>query len=149
MNAGLTAESPQPADTVCAGLGALAALAAGVGLLRPIATLPPMRSGIAAAAVGVLALAAMLNGVGHVHSHGDTGDHAHAAGDDHAHGEDHGTDAKPRAWDPAKPIDLSGVTGVTSDQQSRTTNLVRSTLDGLPAFAGREHGGRPRLPLDR
>ncbi|MFJ2664426.1 hypothetical protein ACIO14_08760 [Nocardia fluminea] len=134
--AGLTAESPQAADTVCAGLGALAAVAAGIGLLRPTATLPPVRSGIAAAAVGVLALAAMLNGVGHVHSHGDTDDHAHAAGDDHAHGEDHGTEANwPRPWDPAKPIDLSGVTGVTPDQQSRATNLVRSTLDGLPAFA--------------
>ncbi|WP_063005455.1 hypothetical protein [Nocardia salmonicida] len=136
--AGLTAESPQLADTVCAALGALAALAAGIGLLRPTATLPPLRSGIAAAAVGVLALAAMLNGVGHVHSHGDAGDHAHAAGGDHAHGagDDHGTEANwPRPWDPTKPIDLSGVSGVTSDQQSRATNLVRSTLDGLPAFA--------------
>ncbi|MFD3702689.1 hypothetical protein ACFWUP_06035 [Nocardia sp. NPDC058658] len=136
--AGLTAESPQVADTVCAALGALAALAAGIGLLRPDATLPPLRSGIAAAAVGVLALAAMLNGVGHVHSHGDTGDHAHAAGDDHAHGagDDHGSDSNwPRPWDPTKPIDLSGVSGVTAEQQTRATNLVRSTLDGLPAFA--------------
>ncbi|MFD3506254.1 hypothetical protein [Nocardia sp. NPDC058666] len=130
--AGLTAEAPQVADTVCAGLGALAAVAAVIGLVRPTATLLPMRSGIAAAAVGVLALAAMLNGVGHVHSHGDTDDHAHAAGDDHAH-----ADAAnwPRPWDPTKPIDLSGVSGVTAEQQARATNLVRSTLDGLPAFA--------------
>ncbi|WP_410870442.1 hypothetical protein [Nocardia sp. A7] len=132
--AGLTAESPQVADTVCAALGALAALAAGIGLLRPTATLPPMRSGIAAAAVGVLALAAMLNGVGHVHSHGDTGEHAHAAGDDHAHGA--GDEANwPRPWDPTQPIDLSGVSGVSTDQQTRATNLIRSTLAGLPAFA--------------
>ncbi|MBC7301564.1 MAG: hypothetical protein H5T78_11470 [Nocardia sp.] len=140
--AGLTAESPQVADTVCAGLGALAVIAAGIGLLRPAATLPPLRSGISAAAVGVLALAAMLNGVGHVHSHGSAdahaagGDHAHGVGDDHSAGDDHGTEANwPRPWDPTKPIDLSGVTGVTPDQQSRATNLVRSTLDGLPAFA--------------
>ncbi|MFD3746094.1 hypothetical protein [Nocardia sp. NPDC058633] len=132
--AGLTAESPQVADTVCAALGALAVVAAGVGLLRPTATLPPMRSGIAAAAVGVLALAAMLNGVGHVHSHGETGEHAHAAGDDHAHGA--GDDANwPRPYDPTAPIDLSGVSGVSTDQQARATNLIRSTLDGLPAFA--------------
>ncbi|MFD4441623.1 hypothetical protein ACFWPK_17785 [Nocardia sp. NPDC058519] len=134
--AGLTAESPQVADTICAALGALAAVAGGIGLLRPTATVPPMRSGIAAAAVGVLALAAMLNGVGHVHSHGDTGDHAHAAGEEHAHGEDHGTDpAWPRPWDPTEPIDLSGVSGVNADQQARATDLVRRTLDGLPAFA--------------
>ncbi|MEV6359715.1 hypothetical protein [Nocardia asteroides] len=128
---GLTAESPQVADTVCAALGALAAVAAGIGLLRPRATLPPLRSGIAAAAVGVLALAAMLNGVGHVHSHGETGDHTHAAGEDH---HDAGS-AWPRPFDPTQPIDLSGVPGVTADQQQRATNLIRSTLDGLPAFA--------------
>ncbi|MEV6059061.1 hypothetical protein AB0L62_03565 [Nocardia asteroides] len=131
---GLTAESPQVADTVCAALGALAAVAAGIGLLRPQATLPPPRSGLAAAAVGVLALAAMLNGVGHVHSHGETGDHAHAAGEDHGDHHDTGS-AWPRPFDPTQPIDLSGVPGVTADQQQRATNLIRSTLDGLPAFA--------------
>ncbi|MGW0409688.1 hypothetical protein ACWDZY_34620, partial [Nocardia sp. NPDC003246] len=47
---GLTAEAPQVADTVCAALGALAVLAGAVGLLRPTATLPPLRSGIAASA---------------------------------------------------------------------------------------------------
>ncbi|MFD6268469.1 hypothetical protein [Nocardia asteroides] len=131
---GLTAESPQVADTVCAALGALAAVAVGIGLLRPQATLPPLRSGVAAAAVGVLALAAMLNGVGHVHSHGETGDHAHAAGEDHGDHHDTGS-AWPRPFDPTQPIDLSGVPGVTADQQQRATNLIRSTLDGLPAFA--------------
>ncbi|MFD5174503.1 hypothetical protein ACFWM1_01735 [Nocardia sp. NPDC058379] len=131
---GLTAEAPQVADTVCAALGALAVLAGAIGLLRPTATLPPLRSGIAASAVGVLALAAMLNGVGHVHSHGDTGgEHTHAAGEEHG---DHDTGtAWPRPFDPTQPIDLSGVPGVTADQQLRATNLIRSTLDGLPAFA--------------
>ncbi|KAF0846196.1 hypothetical protein [Nocardia caishijiensis] len=126
--AGLTAEAPGVADTVCAALGALAVLGAAVDLLRPGATLPPMRSGIAAAAVGVLALAAMLNGVGHVHSHGDSGDHAHAAGEDHS-------DTWPRAFDPAAPIDVSGVPGVTAEQEQRATALIRNTLDKLPAFA--------------
>lgn len=133
--AGLTAEAPQVADTVCAALGALAVLAVGVGLVRPGASLPPLRSGIAAAAVGVLALAAMLNGVGHVHSHGD-GDHAHAAGEDHSHGEHPDTgDAWPRPFDPTQPVDVSGVPGVTAEQEQRATALIRSTLDGLPAFA--------------
>ncbi|MGM7645707.1 hypothetical protein ACSVDM_12480 [Nocardia sp. JW2] len=128
---GLTAESPGVADTVCAALGALAVLGAAVALLRPGATLPPMRSGFAAAAVGVLALAAMLNGVGHVHSHGDGDDHAHAAGEDHG---DTG-DSWPRAFDPGKPIDISGVPGVTAEQEQRATALIQNTLDKLPAFA--------------
>ncbi|MFC4125483.1 hypothetical protein [Nocardia rhizosphaerae] len=132
---GLTAEAPGVADTVCAALGALAVAAAAVALLRPTATLPPLRSGVAASAVGVLALAAMLNGVGHVHSHG--GDHA--AGDDHAHaaGEDHTDlgDAWPRPFDPSAPIDVSGVPGVTAEQEQRASALIRDTLDKLPAFA--------------
>lgn len=134
---GLTAESPGVADTACAALGALAVLAAGVALSRPGATLPPLRSGVAAGAVGVLALAAMLNGIGHVHSHGGDahaagGDgHSHAAGDDHA---DTG-DAWPRPFDPAAPIDVSGVPGVTAEQEQRASALIRTTLDKLPAFA--------------
>lgn len=142
--AGLTAEAPQVADTVCAALGVLAVLGVGVGLLRPGATLPPMRAGIAASAVGVLALAAMLNGVGHVHSHGDEHSHAasdgHTEGDGHAHGDGHAGhadtgDAWPRPFDPAQPIDVSGVPGVTPEQEQRAAALIRRTLDGLPAFA--------------
>ncbi|GGK47078.1 hypothetical protein [Nocardia camponoti] len=126
---GLTAESPQVADTACAALGLVALVAGLVGLLKPHATLPALRSGAAVALVSVLALAAMLSGVGHVHSHGDT--HDHASGD-HAH--DAGS-AWPRPFDPTKPIDVSGVPGVTAAQEQRATNLIRSTLDTLPTFA--------------
>lgn len=129
---GLTAESPGVADTACAALAALAVIGAAIALVRPAATLPPMRSGIAAAAVGVLAVAAMLNGVGHVHSHDEGGDgHSHAAGDEHG---DTG-DAWPRPFDPAQPIDVSGVPGVTAEQEQRAADLIRSTMAGLPAFA--------------
>ncbi|MFF0542928.1 hypothetical protein ACFYTF_08820 [Nocardia thailandica] len=131
---GLTKESPQFLDTVCAALGVLAVAGAAVALVRPSAQLPVARAGIAATAAGVLAVAAMLNGVGHVHSHGD----AHAHGDQGAHG-DHGDHAAaanwPRPFDPAAPIDVSGVPGVTAEQQQRATALIRSTLDNLPAFA--------------
>ncbi|WP_431958437.1 hypothetical protein [Nocardia lijiangensis] len=143
---GLEAEAPQFIDSVCAALGVLAAVAAGVALTRPQAQLPAMQTGIAATAVGVLAVAAMLGGVGHVHSHGD--DHAHgdqaAHGDDHAHGDQgahgdhtgHSAGAQwPRPFDPAHPIDVSGVPGVTTAQEQRATALIRSTLDNLPAFA--------------
>lgn len=132
--AGLTAEAPQLADTICAALGVLAVVAVSVGLIRPQWTLPPLRSGIAAGAVGVLALAAMLTGVGHVHSHEEEGGgHSHLAGEGHG---DHETgDGWPRPYDPAQPIDVSGVPGVTAEQEQRATALIRDTLDGLPAFA--------------
>lgn len=41
----------------------------------------------------------------------------------------------PRPWDPAAPIDFSGVDGVTPEQQARAEQLVRDTLAELPQFA--------------
>lgn len=45
------------------------------------------------------------------------------------------TGAWPRPWDPAGPIDFSGVEGVTAEQQARAEQLVADTLRDLPAFA--------------
>ncbi|MEU8901596.1 hypothetical protein [Nocardia sp. NPDC048505] len=126
-----TAESPQFLDSVCAALGVLAIAGAAVALLRPTATLRPAPTATAATLAGVLAVAAMLGGVGHVHSHGGGGEHTHAAGGDHA---EHGS-AWPRPWDPAQAIDVSGVPGVTADQEQRASALIRTTLERLPAFA--------------
>ncbi|GAB2631749.1 hypothetical protein [Nocardia goodfellowii] len=127
-----TAEAPQFLDTTCAALGLLAIAGAAVALTRPAASLPTVPTATAAGLAGVLAVAAMLSGAGHVHSH-DGAAHAHTAGDHH---DDHGTGANwPRPWDPVTPIDVSGVPGVTAEQQQRATALIRSTLDRLPAFA--------------
>ena len=41
----------------------------------------------------------------------------------------------PRAWNPAEPIDLSGVPGVTREQQLRAAGLIQGTLEDLPEFA--------------
>ena len=41
----------------------------------------------------------------------------------------------PTPYDPTKPIDLSGVDGVTPEQQARAENLVAITLARLPKFA--------------
>ncbi len=41
----------------------------------------------------------------------------------------------PKAYDPTKPIDLSGVDGVTPDQQARAENLLAATLLRLPPFS--------------
>jgi hypothetical protein len=41
----------------------------------------------------------------------------------------------PRPWDPTKPVDLSGVPGVTPDEQARATTLVEDSLKDLPKYA--------------
>ena len=41
----------------------------------------------------------------------------------------------PRPLDPAQPIDLSGVPGVTAEQQARAAKLIEDTLRDLPKFA--------------
>ncbi|WP_040779742.1 hypothetical protein [Nocardia pneumoniae] len=129
-----TAEAPQFLDSTCAALGLLAIAGATVTLARPRATLPTASTATAAGLGGALAVAAMLGGAGHVHSH-DEGGHTHAVGGGHTD-HDYGTGtAWPRPWDPATPIDVSGVPGVTAAQEQRATALIRSTLDQLPAFA--------------
>jgi hypothetical protein len=58
--------------------------------------------------------------------------------DDHGHTGDVAASAAavwPRPWDPAGPIDFSGVEGVTAEQQARAEQLVRDTLADLPQFA--------------
>lgn len=65
---------------------------------------------------------------------------------DHTDGHDHqdatdvaATEASnptwPWPWDPAGPIDFSGVAGVTAGQRARAEALVADTLRDLPAFA--------------
>ncbi|MCU0262006.1 MAG: hypothetical protein MUE78_13400, partial [Ilumatobacteraceae bacterium] len=76
----------------------------------------------------------------HTDDHAD--DHAadHADGshatDDHAH-TDPAVDEVvwPRPWDPAAGIDLSGVPGVTPEQEARARALIERTLAELPRFA--------------
>ena len=78
------------------------------------------------------------HGDGHAH----TADEA-TADDGHVHIIDPADDAAaepaalawPRPWDPTQPIDLSGVDGVTIEQEVRATKLVEDTLVELPRFA--------------
>ncbi|MEX1105245.1 MAG: hypothetical protein WEB78_03515, partial [Ilumatobacteraceae bacterium] len=71
-----------------------------------------------------------------VHGH-DTD--AAATGDTvHGHDDDDATTASavwPRPWDPTRPIDLTGVPGVTADQEARALDLVEQTLVDLPRYA--------------
>lgn len=147
--------------TVAAGGALAAALLGRRSLPRPRFAL----SGLAMAAVAVPAmlLGASHSHAGSDHDHGEvTADHgadghhdpaatasAAAVGHDDDHGDDHGDDhphddstevtlteaAWPRPWDPAQGIDLSGVPGVSPEQEQRARALIEATLRDLPAFA--------------
>ena len=61
-------------------------------------------------------------------------------GDAVAHNDDHSPDPAaaagwPRPWDPALGIDLSGVPGVSIEQQLRADQLIKDTLRELPRWA--------------
>jgi hypothetical protein len=78
-----------------------------------------------------------------VHDHGTstpdtvTGSTSNGATETTVH--DHGTSVAapnwPRPWDPTQPVDLSGVAGVTPDEEARATKLVEDTLRDLPKYA--------------
>jgi hypothetical protein len=56
-------------------------------------------------------------------------------------GHDHSSDAAPaalawpRPWDPTGPIDVSGVEGVSAEQEQRAVALIEDTLRELPKYA--------------
>jgi hypothetical protein len=41
----------------------------------------------------------------------------------------------PRPWDPTQPIDVSGVSGVTAEQEARAKQLIEDSLKDLPKYA--------------
>lgn len=153
-------EAVQFADSGCAALGAAAAGAALVGLVVGWRPLPMNRLALPSVAVLALAVPAMWTGGTHVHS-GNHTDSEVAATDDHGHDttvdnstgdtvhtddSTHTTDttaagdsdelaAWPRPWDPAIGIDLSGVPGVSAEQQTRAQGIIESTLLELPRWA--------------
>ncbi len=132
-------EPVQSADALAAGLAAFAVLVAltawrhrSVGTLRG-----PMT--VAAVAVTVVSMVGMVAGGTHVHAAGEeAAGHAHGSGATGAAHEDASAPAQavaPVPYDPAKPIDLGGVPGVTLEQQAAAENLVAVTLLRLPQWA--------------
>ena len=145
-------ESPQIADTLCAGLGIVAASIALAALLVGERELPQVRLAFPSFAVLLLTLPAMWNGASHIHSEGGI-----------AHADGHGTEevghhdpattpieqivsgnpsnntatfaAWPRPYDPAAGIDISGVPGVSVDQELRARDLIEQSLKLLPQWA--------------
>jgi hypothetical protein len=154
------AESPGFADTTAAALAAVAVLGALAYLVAPGRLRWPTLTRVvpAAAATGVLAVAAMVTATDHTHAGDDhattsaaasAADHDHAdgstgddAGHDHAGGESPGAGNEDAAapvgavpYDGTLPVDLSGVPGVTPEQQAEAEALVTSNITTLPRFA--------------
>jgi len=146
------AESAGFADGAAAALAAVAVLGAVAYLVAPGALRLPLLAGPvpAAAATGILVVAAIVAAGGNTHAHGD--DHEHrdpAASSDAAAGEahDHGDTAAGQGEDPGAtpagavpydgtlPVDLSGVPGVTPQQEAEAEALVTANIQALPRFA--------------
>ncbi len=147
-------ESPQLADSLCAGLGIVAATVALAALLVGERELPQVRLALPSFAILLLTLPAMWNGAAHVHNHAATFD---AAGNviNEAQPHDHGTAttpveqivsetpttpastfaAWPRPYDPDLPLDISNVANVSAEQESRAKALIKSTQRELPTWA--------------
>ena len=140
-------ESPQIADTLCAGLGIVAATVALAALLIGERELPQVRLAFPSFAVLLLTLPAMWNGAAHVHNHSATVDASGNVIDEsqpHGHDEANVSVAQvanatitqwPRAYDPAVGIDISGVPGVSVDQELRARDLIEQSLKFLPQWA--------------
>lgn len=155
------AEAPQLADTVAAGLGAVATGAALVAIVAGRREGPAPRLVLPGAVVAVLVVPAMAGGGTHVHTtehdHASIGPADATATTVHDDGHDHDEQVVPaggvpssaapttaaapaaapwpRPWDPAQPIDLAGVAGVTAEQEARAVALVEGTLRELPRYA--------------
>jgi hypothetical protein len=70
--------------------------------------------------------------------HGHGADATGATPGSAADGHDHSAPAAlawPRPWDPTEPIDVSGVEGVSVEQELRAVRLIEDTLRELPKFA--------------
>ena len=137
---GLEASEPvQTADALAAGLAVvavLAVLAQLVGIGHRQLARSPLVAGGTAVLVAALAVPGMFSAGSHAHDEGHEDGAAHADGDDHE-----SAAVPPKPYDPTMPLDLSGVEGVTPQQQAAAENLLAITILRLPKFADPEAVG--------
>lgn len=126
-------------DGIAAALAVVAAGLCAATLLRPVR---PVRveqrvlASVASVAVVLLVLAGMTAAArpSHHATGADGGDH-HETVASAAPLTEPAAAVAPVPYDPAKPLDLGGVEGVTAEQQARAENLIANTLSHLPAYA--------------
>ncbi len=135
-----TSESPQFADAAAATFAAIAVIAAVLAATVWQDASPWFRAvafGAIPIATAIVTMFGMVAAGAHTHAHGTDG-HTHAAGAGAAASDGHVHTAAavpPKTYDPKKPIDLSGVPGVTLEQQARAENLIALTLARLPKYS--------------
>lgn len=128
-----TAEGPAVADTLAAGLTALAVLGALAGVARqgtPAARPRPTLVGVAALAALALGVPSMVSAGGQGHARADGEAAAPGAGHDHG-----ATVVAPQPFTGRLPVDLGGVPGVTPAEQASAEAVVTRTIERLPQFA--------------
>jgi hypothetical protein len=137
------AESVQFADALAAGLAAVAVLGGLAAVLLPRLTFAragggsaqPLLVGAAAVATLALVLPGMVSTTSHTHA-GGHGGHESAGGHGGGGHAGHGEAALPaRPYDATLPVDLSGVEGVSAEEQAEAEELLTRTLQRLPQFA--------------
>jgi hypothetical protein len=140
------AEPVQTADALAAGLAFVGLIVAAGGLVVPRLASPVgglrFPTNAAAILVSALTLVGMIGAGTHVHHHDEGGTELAADGHTHSHGATGGDPGAheaqavaPVPYDPKKPIDLSGVPGVTPEQQAAAENLVAVTITRLPRWS--------------
>jgi hypothetical protein len=125
-------ESPEFADSLAAGLAAVAVL----GALATLVTRVGVSRRPQPVFLGVALLATLGLGVPGMVA---AGEHNHGAGHDDSHdmaGMDHSAaPIPPRPYDGTLPVDFSGVPGVTAEQQQQAEDLATRTIERLPQWA--------------
>ena len=162
LGAAEAAQLPDTAAAVLATVVTVLGLSAAMGVASAPGWRPLGRTTATLAVIAVvgLTLPALVSASSHSHEGAGHGDDHAADGHDDADGhhaadpdggpdddsaapvgmvEDHGdhepAPVPPKPYDPALPIDLGGVDGVTPQQQAAAENLIAITLDRLPKYA--------------
>ncbi|HEY8526467.1 MAG TPA: hypothetical protein VIL48_15950 [Acidimicrobiales bacterium] len=128
-------EPVQFADGLAAALAAVAivaALASLVGRFDWARRPQPVLLGVTLLATVGLVVPGMVAAAGHGHGGGG---HGHGEG---GHGDHQAAVVPPRPYDGTLPVDLSGVPGVSPEEQAEAEELVTRTIQRLPQFADTE-----------
>ncbi|MEY2404205.1 MAG: hypothetical protein QOD38_1756 [Acidimicrobiaceae bacterium] len=130
---GLDVKEPiQFADALCAALALYVTLETGAFVLRPrLVPARPLLANASACLLIAVALPGMVEAGNHVHSHG----HESVVVIDGKATLTEAAAVPVKKFDPSKPIDLGGTSGVTEEQQARAENLVAVTVVRLPQWS--------------
>ena len=123
---GLDVKEPvRAADALAAGLALVTIVTGLLALVVRRRAVPRAMTVIAAVAMAAMVVPGTAGAVNHPHAGGTVSTVA----------AEPASAVPPRPFDPALPIDLSGVPGVSPEQQARAENLLASTVMFLPKWS--------------